>query len=191
MLKDVSVTQANTLLGASYKLYRHIERGETIVRTVGYSLPMALHWHVLTTPRNRSDRAVKSTYIGRTVMMLSSRAIVNYLYDTETYIPDTRGENVLGIVGFLGDYPSPADLTAFMQKYRSEADDATFTVVKVNDGEANMDIQYTEAMAYPTPHIFYSTGLGSDTETDDDLNIPQIISMSYSNEENFTPRELQ
>ncbi|KAH9059511.1 subtilisin-like protein [Lactarius vividus] len=232
ILKDVSVTQANTLLGASYQLYRHIERGETIVRTVGYSLPAALHWHVLTvapttsfvsprmpwqTPRNRSDRVVKSTS-GEPATMLSSRAIVNYvtpsflrwLYNTETYIPDTRGENVLGIVGFLGDYPSQADLTAFMQKYRFDADDATFTVVEVNDGgydpthpseEANMDIQYAEAMAYPIPHVFYSTGRGpSDSVTDDDLvswliyildqeNIPQTISMSYSNEEHSTPRD--
>ncbi|KAH9041497.1 peptidase S8/S53 domain-containing protein [Lactarius deliciosus] len=232
MLKDVSVTQANTLLGASYQLYRHIERGETIVRTVGYSLPMALHWHVLTvapttsfvsprtqwqTPRNRSDRAVKLTS-RESATMLSSRAKDNYitpsflrwLYDTETYTPNAPGENVLGIVGFLGDYPSPADLTRFMQKYRSEADDATFTVVEVNDGgydpthpheEANMDIQYTEAMAYPTPHVFYSTGRGpSDTVTDDDLmawldyildqeNIPQTISMSYSQEENSVPME--
>ncbi|KAH9023934.1 subtilisin-like protein [Lactarius hengduanensis] len=222
MLKDVPVTQANTLLGASYQLYRHIKRGETIVRTVGYSLPMALHRHVLTvvpttsfvsprmqwqTPRNRSDRAVKSTS-GEPATMLSSRAKVNYatpsflrwLYDTETYTPNAPGDNVLGIAGFLGDYPSPADLTAFMQKYRSEANDATFTVVEVNDGgydpthphpEANMDIQYAEAMAYPTPHIFYSTG---DTVTYDNLvawldyildqeNIPQTISMSYSKEE--------
>ncbi|KAH9021333.1 subtilisin-like protein [Lactarius pseudohatsudake] len=228
MLKDVSVTQANTLLGASYQLYRHTKRGETIVRTVGYSLPVALHWHVLTvvpttsfvsprtqwqTPRNRSDRAVKETS-GEPATMLSSREKVNYitpsflrwLYDTETYTPNSPGENVLGIVGFLGDYPSPADLTAFMQKYRSEANDATFTVVEVNDGgydpthphqEANTDIQYAEAMAYPTPHIFYSTGDGSNT---DDLvawlkyildqeNIPQTISFSYSQEEYDTSRD--
>ncbi|KAH9062381.1 subtilisin-like protein [Lactarius vividus] len=229
-LKDVSVTQANTLLGASYQLYRHVERGETIVRTVGYSLPVALHWHVLTvvptttfvslrtqwqTPRNRSDRAMKSTS-GEPATMLSGRAEVNYvtpsflrwLYDTETYTPNTRGENVLGIVGFLGDYPSQEDLTAFMKKYRSEVEDATFTVVEVNRGgydpthpneEANMDIQYAEAMAYPTPHIFYSTGAGP-SGTDDDYaswleyildqeNIPQTISISYSNEEHSLPRE--
>ncbi|KAH9179029.1 subtilisin-like protein [Lactarius sanguifluus] len=236
MLKNVSVTQANTLLGASYQLYRHIERGETIVRTVGYSLPVALHWHVLTvaptttfvsphtqwqtlwqTPRNRSDRAMKLTS-GEPATMLSSRANVKYvtpsflrwLYDTETYTPNTRGENVLGIVGLAGDYPSPADLTAFMQKYRSGANDATFTVVQVNGGgydpthphqEANTDIQYTEAMAYPTPHVFYSTGRGtSDTGTNDDLmawleyildqeSIPQTISMSYSYEEYSVPME--
>ncbi|KAH8997722.1 peptidase S8/S53 domain-containing protein [Lactarius hatsudake] len=182
MLKAVSVIQANTLLGASYQLYRHVERGETIVRTVGYSLPAQLHWHVLTVAPTTSF--------------------------TDAYTPNTRGENVLGIVGFLGDYPSPTDLTAFMRKYRSEAADATFTVVEVNGGgydpthpsiEANMDIQYAEAMAYPTPHIFYSTGQGPSGMEDwfvswleyilDQENIPQTISISYGYDERITSRE--
>ncbi|KAH9059476.1 subtilisin-like protein [Lactarius deliciosus] len=230
MLKGVSVTQANTLLSASYQLYRHVETDETIIRTVGYSLPVALHWHVLTvtpttsffsprtqwhTPRNRSDRAMKATP-GEPATTLLSRAKVNdvtpsflrWLYETETYTPNTRGENVLGVVGLLGDYPSPADLTAFMQKYRSEADDATFTVVEVNGGgydpthpnkEADMDIQYAEAIAYPTPHIFYSA-TQSEPDTDNDFavwleyildqeNIPQTISISYSHEEHSISRE--
>ncbi|KAH9062451.1 subtilisin-like protein [Lactarius vividus] len=230
MLKAMSVTQANTLLGASYQLYRHVESGETVVRTVGYSLPVALHWHVLSvaptttfvslrtqwqTPRNRSDRAVKTTS-GELATVLSSRAKVDsvtpsflrWLYETEAYTPNTRGENVLGVVGLLEDYPSQTDLTAFMQKYRSEANDATYTVVAANGGgydpthpneEANMDIQYAEAMAYPTPHIFYSTGQGPSGRENyylswleyilDQENIPQTISISYSNEEESIPRE--
>ncbi|KAH9033144.1 subtilisin-like protein [Lactarius hengduanensis] len=222
MLKGVSVTQANTLLGASYQLYRHVESGETIVRTVGYSLPVALHWHVLTvapttsfvsprqwqTPRtrNRSDRAMNSTS-GEPATMLSSRAKINsvtpsflrWLYDTEAYIPNTHGENVLGVVGLLRDYPSPTDLTAFMQKYRSEAGDATFTVVDVNGGGGNIDIQYASAMAYPTPHIFYSTGQGPSGRENYFMswldyilaqeNIPQTISLSYNNEEPSVSRE--
>ncbi|KAH8991641.1 subtilisin-like protein [Lactarius hatsudake] len=191
MLKAVSVTQADTLLGASYQLYRHVKRGETIVRTVGYSLPVALHWHVLT-----GSEAVKSTS-GEPATMLSSRAKVNpvtvsflrRLYETEAYTPNTRGVNVLGVVGFLGDYPSPTDLTAFMRTYRSEAEDATFTVVNVNGGgydptkprsEANLDIQYAEAMAYPSPHIFYSTGRGPSGMDD---------CISYSTEERLMSRE--
>ncbi|KAH8987467.1 subtilisin-like protein [Lactarius akahatsu] len=231
MLKAVSVTQANTLLGASYQLYRHVERGETIIRTVGYSLPVALHWHVLTVApttsfvslrtqwqalRNRSDRAAVKSTSGGPATMLSSRAKVNpvtpsflrWLYDTEAYTPNTRGENVLGIAGFLGEYPSQADLGAFMRKYLSEAEDATFNVVEVNGGvydpthpheEANMVIQYAEAMAYPTPHIFYNTGQGpSGMDGDfvswleyilDQENIPQTISISYSIEERFLSRE--
>ncbi|KAH9062403.1 peptidase S8/S53 domain-containing protein [Lactarius vividus] len=33
----------NALLGASYQLYRHVETNETVVRTIGYALPAALH----------------------------------------------------------------------------------------------------------------------------------------------------
>ncbi|KAH9062372.1 subtilisin-like protein [Lactarius vividus] len=228
-LKAVSVIQANTLLGASYQLYRHIERGETIVRTVSYSLPAPLHWHVLTvspttsfvsprtqwqTLQNRSDGAVMPTS-EEPVTMLASRVKVNpvtpsllhWLYDTEAYTPNSRGENVLGVVGFLGNYPSQTDLTAFMQKYLSQADDATYTVVLVNGGqydpthprqEANVDIQYAEAMAYPIPHIFYSIGQGAPGMEDlfswleyvlDQENIPQTISISYGIEEYFMSRE--
>ncbi|KAH9062348.1 subtilisin-like protein [Lactarius vividus] len=232
-LKAVSVTQANTLIGASYQVYRHVERGETIVRTVGYSLPRALHWHVLTvapttsfvslhtqwqTPRNRSSGEpvglVKSAS-GDPAMMLSGRAKVDYvtpsylrwLYDTEAYTPNAMDRNVLGVVGLKGDYPSPADLTAFMRKYRG-ADDATYEVVRVNGGgydpthpheEANLDIQYAEAMAYPTPHVFYSTGGGPSGTDDwyvswleyilDQRDIPQTISISYGYEERWTSRE--
>ncbi|KAH9044180.1 subtilisin-like protein [Lactarius hengduanensis] len=228
-LKRVSVTQANTLLGASYQLYRHVESGETIIRTVGYSLPVALHRHVLTvapttsfvsprtqwqTPRNRSDGAVMST-LEEPPTKLSSRAKVNrimpsvlrWLYETEAYTPNTRGENVLGVLGFLGYYPSQTDLTAFMEKFRSEAGDATYTVVLVNGGEydpthpqqeANVDLQYAEVMAYPTPHIFYSTGQGAPGMEDlfswleyilDQENIPQTISISYGIEERIMSRE--
>src|SRR6266702_3905657 len=45
---NVPVSQANDLLGASYQLYRHTGTNETvtILRTVGYALPAALHAHV-------------------------------------------------------------------------------------------------------------------------------------------------
>ncbi|KAH9023119.1 subtilisin-like protein [Lactarius hengduanensis] len=203
--------------------------GNTLKLRVDYSLPRALHWHVLTvapttsfvsprgqwqTPRNHSsgETVVKS---GEPVTMLSSRAKVDYvtpsflrwLYDTEAYTPNAMDENALGVVGFLGDSPSPADLGAFMRKYRN-ADDATYKVVKINDGrydptdpheEANLDIQYAEAMAYPTPHIFYSIGSGPSGTDDpyvtwleyilDQRDIPQTISISYGYEERYTSRE--
>ncbi|KAH9060371.1 subtilisin-like protein [Lactarius deliciosus] len=233
-LNGVSVTQANTLLGASYQVYRHVEIGETIVRTVGYSLPRALHWHVLTvapttsfvspraqwqTPRNDSSGETvgpAKSGSGEPVTTLSGRAKVDFatpsflrwLYDTEAYTPNAMNVNALGVVGLLGDSPSPADLAAFMRKYR-DADDATYyKVVKINGGgydpthpheEANLDIQYAEAMAYPTPHIFYSIGRGPSGTDDwfvtwleyilDQRDIPQTISISYGYEERWTSRE--
>ena len=58
-------------------------------------------------------------------------------------------ENTLGILAFEDEYPSQDDLTAFMGNYRTDAVDATYSVVLVNGGgydpshsgmEANLDI---------------------------------------------------
>ncbi|KAH9055166.1 hypothetical protein EDB83DRAFT_2521374 [Lactarius deliciosus] len=95
-LKTVPVTQVNILLCASYQLYRHIERGETIVRTVGYSLPAPLHWHVLTVvlttsfvpPARNGHRGIALT--GRVVSVTPS--FLRWLYNTETYTPTIERE---------------------------------------------------------------------------------------------------
>ncbi|KAF8258637.1 peptidase S8/S53 domain-containing protein [Lactarius quietus] len=163
MLRDVSVTQANTLLGASYRLYKHIYSSEAIVRTVGYALPMVLHEHILTvvptttffppprqwqTPQNFSSEAVtwlvKSGELGA---MLSSRrdpvkhtltpSFLRSLYRTETYVPAATDRNTLGVAGFVKDYPNPDDLAMFMNKYRDDAPDARYTVELVNGGQYN------------------------------------------------------
>ena len=47
-IKDVPLTKANALLDASYQTYRHTETDEAVIRTVGYSLPAALHEYVQT-----------------------------------------------------------------------------------------------------------------------------------------------
>jgi tripeptidyl-peptidase-1 len=60
----VPLSQANALLGATYQLYRHRETNETIVRTIGYALPVALHEHVQTvapTTYFGSPRALRQT----------------------------------------------------------------------------------------------------------------------------------
>jgi tripeptidyl-peptidase-1 len=234
-LKDVTVIQANALLDASYQLYRHVESSETVVRTVGYALPAALHGHVLTvaptttfvspptqwqTPHNRSGRAteglVKSAS-GEPATVLSGRdddlhyitpSFLRWQYYTDKYTPSATDRNVLGVAGYIQDTLSQTDLAAFMLKYRADAADATFTVVQVNGGgydpnrhtrEANSIIQYAEAMAYPTPHTYYSTGRGS-KGTDDWFiswlryilaqdSIPQTISTSYSYSEDDASRE--
>jgi tripeptidyl-peptidase-1 len=47
-IKKVPLAKANILLGASYQNYHHTETNESVIRTVGYSLPAALHEHVQT-----------------------------------------------------------------------------------------------------------------------------------------------
>jgi tripeptidyl-peptidase-1 len=63
-LSGVPVAQADALLGASYRLYRHTETNETVLRTISYALPGLLHEHVQTvapTTYFGSPRALRQT----------------------------------------------------------------------------------------------------------------------------------
>ncbi|KAH8983902.1 subtilisin-like protein [Lactarius hatsudake] len=158
-LSGVSIIRANALLGASYQLYRHVETNETVVRTVGYALPAALHRLVQTvvpttcfstphtqwqSPRKRPGGAtagLKKPVSGEPVTVLLSRdddyatpSFLRSLYKTAEYTPTAANRNALGILGILNEYPSPEDLATFMSVYRSDATDAIFTVIKVNGG---------------------------------------------------------
>ncbi|KAH9163946.1 subtilisin-like protein [Lactarius sanguifluus] len=160
-LSGVSIIQANALLGASYQLYMHVETNETVVRTVGYALPAALHGLVQTvvpttcfstphtqwqSPRRRPGRATAGlkrpvSESGEPVTVLSSRddddttpSFLRSLYKTAEYTPAAADRNALGIVGMLNGYPSPEDLATFMSVYRSDGTNAAITVVQVNGG---------------------------------------------------------
>ncbi|KAH8983147.1 subtilisin-like protein [Lactarius hatsudake] len=199
---SVSVSQANRILGASYQLYQHVETNDTVLRTISYSLPEVLHGHIQTVvpttnfgsplmdgmrPRMQLSTAVEAR--GKAGSVLSSRdediiapSYLRSLYNTLGYAPKATDRNALGIAGYGGDFPSQQDLALFMTECRTDGEDATFTVMQVNGGiydpagnpavEANLNLQYAEAMAYPTRTIYYSTG-----GTPDD--IPQTISTSY------------
>ncbi|KAH8997753.1 subtilisin-like protein [Lactarius hatsudake] len=174
----VSIIRANALLGASYQLYRHVETNETVVRTVGYALPAALHRLVQTvvpttcfstphtqwqSPRKRPGGAtagLKKPVSGEPVTVLLSRdddyatpSFLRSLYKTAEYTAHRCEPECARDLGILNEYPSPED----------PGD------VHVNGGgydptnptsEGNLDTQYAVAMTYPTPVIFYSVGQG-------------------------------
>ncbi|KAH8986378.1 subtilisin-like protein [Lactarius akahatsu] len=225
----VPVSKANDLLGASYLLYRYAGTNETILRTDSYALPAVLHVHVQTvaptthfgsplTPRKRPRG-----HRGRAAAALSTRdvlvtpAVLRSLYNSMTYQPAATEQNMIGVTGFLGQYVGDEDLEDFMRLYRSDANDPTFLVVDINDSEydpnkpgeeANLNMQYTQGIAWPTPHVFYSVG-GLPREfvpdsytlvTNNDPflewlevmisldDVPQTISTSYGgDEQNFPP----
>ncbi|KAH9053895.1 peptidase S8/S53 domain-containing protein [Lactarius vividus] len=219
----VPVSQANGLLGASYQLYRHTRTNETIVRTLGYSLPVVLDGHVQTvapttffsslltqeqTPCKRSG--VAEMRPGQSPSRRDDAdvtpAFLRWLYGTLAYVPSAMDRNVIGVTGYNREYPSPADLASYMLKYRPDGIDATYVVESVNGGEydpndpgreANLNIQLSEGMAYPTPHIFYSTKPSPNNDyllawLDAVLskqNIPQTITTSYGTSENAFPRD--
>ncbi|KAH9063919.1 subtilisin-like protein [Lactarius vividus] len=235
-LTGVPVSQANELLGASYQLYRPTGTNDTsILRTVGYALPAVLHTHVQTvipttcfastrtrrqTPRRRTLEATTDMASRTALQSRDGHEVtpseLRSLYRTAAYVPAATDRNVLAVAGFMNDYPSPADMTTFMKECRTDAKDPTFTVVQINGGgndpdnpgsEANENVQYAQAMAYPTPLIFYSTGgeMAHDPDTNEPAPgdpflewisyvlrqevVPQTISISYGFVEKGVPLE--
>ncbi|KAF8259949.1 subtilisin-like protein [Lactarius quietus] len=230
-LTGVPVSQANDLLGASFQLYKHTETNDVVLRTISYALPAVLHAHVDTvvpttyfgspraqmkTPRvERGDTAAMTTKaeIEEPATLLSKRddiifpSALRSLYKVETYVPAAAGRNVLGTVGYGGGTsPSPMDLRIFMDIFRAEGVDATFTVVQLNGGtydssnpdiEADINIEYASAMAYPTPNVYYSVGealeYGYIAWLRDVLNqliVPQTVVTTYGSNENIVPFDL-
>ncbi|KAL7280332.1 hypothetical protein ACG7TL_005249 [Trametes sanguinea] len=142
-------------------------------------------------------------------------ACLRALYNTTSYTPAATDKNSLGVAGYLNEFANRADLQTFFRRFRTDAVGTSFTTVEVNGGgdnqnepgtEANLDIQYTEGISFPTPNIYYSTG-GSppfipDDETPTNTNepyldwlnfildqdqIPQTFSTSYGDDEQTVP----
>ena len=178
---DLRVSQASQLLGASYQLYRHMKTNETIIRTVGYSLPEVLHRHVQTvmpttyfssmevtvqTPHRRTFGPAPAQMQARQPHpdhpLVVEPSNLRWLYGTVEYHPVAYGpgKNTLAVVG--NRLPRQQDLTAFMDAYREEdAAGATFNIENVDgeplnlwelpDDTSSVAVQYATAMAYPTP----------------------------------------
>ncbi|KAN0113839.1 serine protease [Russula decolorans] len=214
-IKKVPLAQANTLLGASYQTYRHTETNESVIRTVGYSLPAALHEHVQTvapttyfgSPRpfrqpskleSNTPTPPDATFAPGDPIPFNCSSIITptclrLLYKTWAYEPLATSKNKIGITGYLGQYASYSDLTAFLTRFRKDAATANFSVVTVDGGinnqiqpgsEANIDIQYAESISYPTPNIFYSTAGAPpyipDSNTPTDTNEPYLDCVFFS-----------
>ncbi|KAI9450416.1 subtilisin-like protein [Lactarius psammicola] len=171
----VPVSQADNLLGASYRLYRHIGTNRTIIRTVSYALPALLHAHVQTVaptthfapPRmlhqtthkrfREKAAATANATSGEFVTVLSTRdgeivpEDLRELYKTTAYEPTAMGRNKLAIADYGDESPSQQDLTTFMSYYRTDATDVTFELVQVNGGLYNPshpDIEGSVTMQY-------------------------------------------
>ncbi|KAF8267808.1 peptidase S8/S53 domain-containing protein [Lactarius quietus] len=225
----VPVFRANEMLGTLYQIYQQSgEIGTRILCTLRYALPAVLQEHVRTVVPTTDSPSPRRHSVGATADMASrgqgtsslhpslvTPPDVSWLYRTVAYVPAATDKNSLGVVGCKNQYPSPADLKKFMNNYRTNAADAaTYKVLQVNGGgydpknphtEPSQNIQYTRALAYPTPLTFYSVG-GSIVilpdsllpGTGDDMlewlkyvidqpDVPKTISTSYGNLENGFP----
>ncbi|KAH9016916.1 subtilisin-like protein [Lactarius pseudohatsudake] len=80
------------------------------------------------------------------------------LYGTVKYEPAATGRNVLGVTGYLGQYPSPSDPVMGsippLKLNRSTAVGITRTTPVTR---RTLNIQVTQGMTYPVQHVFYSS----------------------------------
>ena len=159
-LTDVLVSQANQLLHASFQLYRNLKTNVTIIRTLGYALPVELHTYIQTvepTTYFPTTRGIQQTSLrrsfedapgqahaasGKVVKARQDRGVtpsmLRWLYKTDEYAPSAeRGLNKIGILGIDQEYPNVMDLIVFMGKYQRDGMDARFSVVEWNGGRYN------------------------------------------------------
>jgi len=122
---------------------------------------------------------------------------VRWLYNTMGYVPAAVDQNEIGIAGYRMDYPSPDDLHKFMKEFRTDGEYATFIVEPVNGGrynpsrpgvEASINVQFAEAMTYPTPNVFYNTGGVANTETEPYDKDPYVSWVNYLLEQSKIPQ---
>ncbi|KAI9810165.1 MAG: vesicle formation at the endoplasmic reticulum [Phylliscum demangeonii] len=144
------------------------------------------------------------------------------LYDMGDYRGDPGNGNKLGIAGYLGEEGQYDDLKMFCAQYAPYASGHNFTFRSINGGqrkrnatsdsvEANLDIQYSLGLSYPTPSVYYATaGRGplvpdllqpslSDNQNEPYLDfldymlqlpddeLPQTLTTSYGEEEQSLP----
>lgn len=113
------------------------------------------------------------------------------LYSFTSATAQTAG--LMGIAGFLEQWPSKSDLTKFLKSYQVEGNSGqTYSCTLVNGGtcpssgsgypgtEANLDVQYVRAITESIPNVYYSVGgsppwLGSG----DNTNEPYLEFLNY------------
>lgn len=214
------------------------DTGEQVVRTLEYSLPQVLRDHVdmvqpttffglkalksMVTNRrpldDLADASVKGIEAIAAVTGCTGNVTPKCLSNLYSYTAAAKYTNgLMGIAGFLEQYPIKSDLTTFMKSYASEGNAAhTFTCTLVNGGtcpqtasgagvEANLDVQYAAAITESIPNTFYSVGgsppiVGSGANTNEPYleflnyllalptaSLPNTISISYGDDEATVP----
>ena len=111
-------------------------------------------------------------------------ALLSWIYDTWAYWPAATNKNSLGIVSF-GEYASNTDLSRFLRVIRAIWKKPEFTIVRFGQGVGvpvstsgnlgivpNVQMQYAQAIAFPTLHISYVLGPGPPGT--DDVFVPWL-----------------
>ncbi|KAJ5425939.1 hypothetical protein N7465_001009 [Penicillium sp. CMV-2018d] len=178
----VPISQAQQMLKTEFFYFHQQDERSTAIRTLGYSVPRALHPHIqLIQPTTRFGNLLpQRSFIFKPKTVTSEQLAAGcdvtiipdclrdlYGIDNTTTRPEWR--NRLGISGFLEQYARHADFDEFLRQYAQSHTDSNFSVVSINGGqndqhsmsdsvEANLDVQYSIPLADEVLATFYSTG---------------------------------
>lgn len=203
--------------------------GQTALRTLQYSLPESLHQHVdLVSPSTFfgfPKRQMKSEPV-KDVTPASSQAGCQGFYITPSCLSSlynyggakAYSNGLMGIAGFLEEYPNKNDLSKFMNTYATQNNQGqSYTCTPINNGqcptsasgtlEASLDVQYVRAITEKIPNVYYSTGGRPPANGANDnepylefINyllglpkdqLPQSVSISYADFETTVPTDYQ
>ncbi|KAL3420026.1 Tripeptidyl-peptidase sed4 [Phlyctema vagabunda] len=239
VIVEAPISQIEKLLNAEYSAFVQTESGVSTIRTLEYSLPDTLKGHVdMVQPTTFFGlRALRSTIsevhplteesfntdaaqdvqavTGCTGSTITPKCLSNlYNFASST---TTQSNGLMGIAGFLEQWPKKTDLTSFLNSYavfNNKAD--TYTCALINGGtcptspstvgvEANLDVQYARAITKDIPNVYYSTGgrppwLGTGDNTNEPYleflnyllalpaaSLPNTLSISYGDDESTVP----
>ncbi|KAI0776517.1 family S53 protease [Trametes elegans] len=182
---DVSVGQANALLGADYAVYTHGASGRELVRTLSYALPEDLKPHVVTvhptiafTPSLRAHAPIFETFgdanAGRAVAARDdvqeackgpvTPKCLQALYGIPA-APATQSSNRFAITGYIEQYANEQDLQQFLTDYRPDiANTTTFTLQTLDGGQNSQNI--SEAGVEAALDTQYALGLATGVPVD-------------------------
>ncbi|KAG1868062.1 peptidase S8/S53 domain-containing protein [Suillus tomentosus] len=165
----VPVGLAEVMMTTDYHVYKHAQTGESIIRTMSYSLPEILHDHVdLIQPTTMFARfkAFKSTlhwtnHVQPADSSLSGSTItgpagnqvdarcnntitvscLRQLYNAVDYKTSATNDNALGITGYLNESTNDVDLQQFYRLQNPSAYGSNYTSLSIHGGKNNQSYE--------------------------------------------------
>ncbi|KAH9026459.1 subtilisin-like protein [Lactarius hengduanensis] len=163
------VVQVEKMLGTEFRMWKHTEDGDALVRTTQYSLPPHLDEHIEliqpTTVFNRA-KAQRTTYhfidlnpvassqslsakvtvpgsgvtVDASCNMTITVSCLKQLYNAVNYAPQAPDKNAIALTGYLEQFANFADLKQFYADQVPAAVNTSFDVVLINGGLNNQTL---------------------------------------------------
>ncbi|KAG2128979.1 peptidase S8/S53 domain-containing protein [Suillus clintonianus] len=165
----VPVGLAEEMLTTDYHVYKHAQTGESIVRTMSYSLPESLHDHVdliqpttmfarfkafkSTLHQSNHVRPAASSPSGSTITGPAGNQVdascndtitvscLRQLYNAVDYNTSATNGNTLGITGYLNESTNNKDLQQFYKLQNPSAYGSNYTTVLIHGGQNNQSYE--------------------------------------------------